>query len=165
MIEERFGISGVSFKNIEQVYNPMLSGTPSMSATHKHLISQGMPVHLADSLAVKYLNGLNDKTVCTIMDFFSGSNSGFDALKKVSSLEQVSLNMVPISRVSSLRKMPKVTPNYRAIRPNVTQAFMPLQSQMASARFFSTPVESVTEEDKPKSNFMDFLKKAEEADA
>jgi hypothetical protein len=98
----------------------MLSGIPSMSATHKHLISQGMPVHLADSLAVKYLNGLNDKTVCTIMDFFSGSNSGFDALKKVSSLEQVSLNMVPISRVSSLRKTPKVTPNYRAIRPNYT---------------------------------------------
>jgi len=36
---------------------------------------------------------------------------------------------------------------------------------MASARFFSTPVEAATEEEKPKSNFMDFLKKGEETDA
>jgi len=36
---------------------------------------------------------------------------------------------------------------------------------MASARFFSTPVEAATEEAKPKSNFMDFLKKGEETDA
>lgn len=35
---------------------------------------------------------------------------------------------------------------------------------MASARFFSSQVEAAIEEEKPKSNFMDFLKKAEETD-
>jgi hypothetical protein len=97
IIEERFGISSVNFKNIEQVYNPMLSGIASMTATHKHLISQGMPVHLADSLAVKYLNSLNGKTVCTVMDLYSSFNQGSNALKQISSLDQVSLNMVPVN--------------------------------------------------------------------
>jgi len=97
IFEERFGITGVNFKNIEQVYNPMLSGIASMTATHKHLINQGMPVHLADSLAVKYLNSMNEKTVCTVMDLFGAPNEGFNAIKQIISLDQVCLNMVPVN--------------------------------------------------------------------
>jgi hypothetical protein len=61
-----------------------------------------MPVHLADSLAKKYLNGLNQKTVCSVLDLFTANNEGFNAIKEIPTMEHVALNMVYPERVSSL---------------------------------------------------------------
>jgi hypothetical protein len=57
-VTDRFGILGVQLNNLEDVYNPMLSGRGSMLDTRSHLIRKGMSSEFADSLAKKYINKL-----------------------------------------------------------------------------------------------------------
>jgi len=66
----------VTLDNIEQVYNPVYTGIASMSETRTFLIQKGMTEELADTLAKRYLNRLeNSQTVSivSIMDLFNSS--------------------------------------------------------------------------------------------
>jgi hypothetical protein len=40
--EENFGIEGITFSNMEQVYSPLLSGFGQMHETRQHLLKNGM---------------------------------------------------------------------------------------------------------------------------
>ena len=95
IMQERFAISGVTFSNLEQVYDPLVSGLPSMAEVRSHLTANGMSHSLADSLAIKYLKGLRNKdraTVCAVVDLFS-DHAAKKALREAG-LPQVALNMV-----------------------------------------------------------------------
>jgi hypothetical protein len=73
---QRFGIKGVSLDNIEQVYNPLISGISSMHATRTFLISKGMTNELADNLARRYINKLESSgQIFSIMDFFNTASN------------------------------------------------------------------------------------------
>lgn len=75
---ERFGIKGVSLDNLEQIYNPLNSGFGSLHATRTHLIQRGMTSDLADSLAKRYLNRLEQSStthIVSLMDLFNSSTS------------------------------------------------------------------------------------------
>ena len=69
---ENFGIEGVSYENIEDVYDPLLSGFGSLHQTHDFLLSQGMKAETSKMLCRKYLNKLasKDNHQCTLMDLF-----------------------------------------------------------------------------------------------
>lgn len=51
----RFGIAGIDYTNLEQVYNPAVSGIGSMSATRAHLLMNGMNQQFADLLNARYI--------------------------------------------------------------------------------------------------------------
>lgn len=48
MVIERYGILGVQLDNLEQLYNPLLSGIGSITETRSYLIQKGMNAALAD---------------------------------------------------------------------------------------------------------------------
>ena len=78
----RFGLSDLSLDNIEQVFNPLVTGFTSMAEARAHLIKRGMTAELADTLARKYIN--NQTQVYTVMDFFEGAkdSTAINALQK-----------------------------------------------------------------------------------
>ena len=98
IFRERYGINGLSYDNIEQVFNPMNSGIPTMGATRDHLVAHGMNPDLADQLSQRYLNRLyreNDYHVCTLMDLFKSAET--DSKRAISrrdlALSDIHLNM------------------------------------------------------------------------
>lgn len=71
IFRERFGIEGLDFSNIEQVYDPFVSGIPSVRATQDFLVKNGMIASMSENLKQKYLDGLKNKNYsCTLMDLF-----------------------------------------------------------------------------------------------
>jgi len=90
----RFGIPGIGYANMEQVYSPYLSGIGSMEGTRNFLVSKGMTPHFAGLLASKYIKGLEEKghTVVSVLDLFNNSGAGFEAVQ--------ALNEVPMSAVA-----------------------------------------------------------------
>ena len=50
-----YGIDGINFSNMEQVYAPAVSGLGSMEKVREHLISKGMSANFADYLAARYI--------------------------------------------------------------------------------------------------------------
>lgn len=75
IFEERFGIKGVSFSNIEQVYNPYMSGIPTMNDTQEFLVKCGMTEKMAEELKGKYLQKVKKQHTVTIMDLFSDAKA------------------------------------------------------------------------------------------
>ena len=64
--------------NIEQVYNPVNTGIASMEDTRTFLIQKGMSAELADSLAKRYLNRIENSEatkIISLMDLFNSSQS------------------------------------------------------------------------------------------
>lgn len=45
MFRENYGIDGITYDNIEDVYNPLLTGFGSLHQTHEYLMSQGMDAY------------------------------------------------------------------------------------------------------------------------
>lgn len=79
-----YGIDGIGFKNIEDVYCPLVSGISSMAETRSYLLKRGMTVQFTDLLAAKYIRKLEDAKdarICTIMDFFDTKKDGFKAMQ------------------------------------------------------------------------------------
>lgn len=77
IVLDRFGVKGVSLDNLEQVYNPLVSGFGTMQAARAHLIKKGMTAELADKLAQRYISKLEQEgsQVYSLMDFFNGKAS------------------------------------------------------------------------------------------
>lgn len=67
---KRFGIEGVSFSNLEQVYSPAISGMGSMAQVRTHLLMNGMTQQFADMLASRYIKKAEEGTIFAIMDLF-----------------------------------------------------------------------------------------------
>jgi len=44
----QYGIDGISFSSIEQVYNPLVTGIATMAQTRAHLVRKGMTPDYAD---------------------------------------------------------------------------------------------------------------------
>ena len=51
----QYGIQGIKYGNLEQVYDPMMTGIGSMFETRKHLLAKGMTPQFADLLAARYI--------------------------------------------------------------------------------------------------------------
>lgn len=67
----RFGLPKLTLDNIEEVYNPQVSGHGSMAETRAFLLQRGMNAELADLLARRYINKLESSSkIYTVMDFF-----------------------------------------------------------------------------------------------
>lgn len=81
VVLDRFGIKGVTLDNLEQVYNPLISGFGTMQAARTHLIKKGMTSELADTLAKRYIAKLEQEgsQIYSVMDFFNSAASS-DAL-------------------------------------------------------------------------------------
>jgi hypothetical protein len=58
IIGEDFGHSQIEWNNIEQVYNPHVSGVYSIEDQKQRLIIAGMSSHLAERLRLLYLSKL-----------------------------------------------------------------------------------------------------------
>lgn len=58
---KRYGIAGVTLDEMEQVYNPIVSGIGSMQETREFLVSRGMSTAQADHLARQYIQRLEGK--------------------------------------------------------------------------------------------------------
>ena len=56
MFRNVYGLNGITYNNIEQVYNPLVSGVGSLNKQKQKLVSQGMPLAQADYLRRKYLS-------------------------------------------------------------------------------------------------------------
>ena len=79
---QRFGLKGVTLDNLEQVYNPLVSGFANMAETRAFLIKRGgMTSQLADNLAKRYINKVEQEgTVFSVMDLFNGDAKSLDLL-------------------------------------------------------------------------------------
>jgi hypothetical protein len=53
--EDYFGIKGITYDTLAQVYNPHHSGIPSLARTRDHLVANGMSDSFASELLNKYL--------------------------------------------------------------------------------------------------------------
>lgn len=56
----RFGIKGMNYANLEQVYNPLVSGFGTMQDARSHLLKNGMTQQFTDLLAARYIRKLED---------------------------------------------------------------------------------------------------------
>lgn len=77
-VEERYGYSNIGLENLEELYNPAVTGIFDMVSNRRHLMEKGMTADFADLLAKRYitkaevckeLNG--NAHVCSIMDLFN----------------------------------------------------------------------------------------------
>ena len=56
IVSEDFGHSEISWNNIEQVFNPYVSGVSSLEEQKQRLVAAGMSFDLADELRRQYLS-------------------------------------------------------------------------------------------------------------
>lgn len=94
IFREGFAIEGINYDNIEQVYNPLLTGLGSLHATHEYLMSQGMSPDTSNMLCRKYLNQLaqTENHQCTLMDLFCDQTSKNALHRPGTDLRSVALN-------------------------------------------------------------------------
>ncbi len=87
---------------MEQVYAPHVSGLGTMEATRQFLVSKGMTPHFAGLLASKYIKGLEEKSVSSLIDLFSSKTSGFETLQALAEapMKAVAVNYLPIGQLS-----------------------------------------------------------------
>lgn len=58
IFREGLAIEGIDYDNIEQVYNPLITGLGSLHATHEYLLTHGISAETSQMLCRKYLNQL-----------------------------------------------------------------------------------------------------------
>ena len=76
MFRNGYGLNGITYNNIEQVYNPLVSGVGSLHKQKQKLVSQGMPLALADHLCRKYLSEVSESSnVFALMDLFTSKEA------------------------------------------------------------------------------------------
>jgi hypothetical protein len=75
--KDGFGMEGIDYENVEQVYDPMRTGCGSLYAANRYLVSQGMSPEMSRELCRRYLNKLAEKGNhhCSLMDFFCDRES------------------------------------------------------------------------------------------
>lgn len=150
-------MEGVGIDNLEDVFNPVIGGFASISATRDHLINNGMTPALADQLVGKYLSkGRREGHVCSLMDLFTSAESK-RALNKCKSFEPVLLNFVTLQP-----NLPVHQVNQRHLATRM-QPIRPLGVPSVMARMFSTDYSNDDGEVK-KGKFFEFIKKAEKVD-
>ena len=88
-IMERFGFKGISLDNIEDVFNPSISGIGNMQATRSYLIQRGMTEQLVDKLARRYIQKVEASAnvkIFSLMDLFDSKSDALSALISLPSL-------------------------------------------------------------------------------
>lgn len=98
-----YGIDGINFANMEEVYNPLVSGLGSMHKVRQHLLSRGMTAQFTDILAAKYIKKVEENdSIFTIMDFFSTNRDSFKAMDTLSkaAMYNVRLNYTTLPNFS-----------------------------------------------------------------
>ena len=76
IIEEDFGHAEIGWNNIEQLYNPHVSGVYSIDDQKRRLVAAGMSVNLAEELSRQYLSKLGRQSrLFSLMDFFSSERA------------------------------------------------------------------------------------------
>lgn len=58
IVREDLGHDDISWSNVEQVFNPYMSGVSTMVQQRERLVSAGMSVKLAETLQRDYLNSV-----------------------------------------------------------------------------------------------------------
>lgn len=58
LFAQSYGIEGIDYENIEEVYNPLRSGFGSLHKTHEFLMSKGIKAETSKMLCRRYLNKL-----------------------------------------------------------------------------------------------------------
>ena len=61
IFREGYGIDGITYDNVEEVYNPLRTGFGSLYETHHYLLSMGMKADMSQTLCRRYLNKLASK--------------------------------------------------------------------------------------------------------
>ena len=172
IVGQDYGHADIGWNNIEQVFNPHVSGMCSIEAQKQRLVAAGMSVNLVEELSKQYLSKLNQQsTVHTIMDFFSNDRAKRTLHNQSVDMKNICLNYEGnrrASRVSSIRSgikshalasLGRIAP----VRP----------MNMLTARQFSTnqadtdTSESEKEEEEEKEatgRFFKFLETAEKLD-
>lgn len=104
MFLQVYGIDGIRFANMEQVYSPIVSGMGSMAKVREHLIERGMTANFADLLAARYIKKQEEgASIFTLMDFFDTNKDGFRAMRLLAEtdLSAISLNYNTLSSYSN----------------------------------------------------------------
>lgn len=74
--EEHYGIEGITYDNIEQVYNPKISGIQTLAETRDYLIQHGMTDSLTEQLLQQYLRKVTESSqIFSLLDLFSCSKA------------------------------------------------------------------------------------------
>ena len=87
----------VNLNNIEELFNPLVSGFTSLDKARQHYIEKGMSARTADSIMHRYVALSEEKgNIYSIMDFYDSKRdaSGSNALHNVNSLQNVRLNYI-----------------------------------------------------------------------
>lgn len=95
-ILERFGFKGVTLDNIEDVFNPSVSGIGSMQATRTYLIQRGMSEELVDKLARRYIQKVESSAnvkIFSLMDLFDSKNEALTALLALPTMSHSGLHL------------------------------------------------------------------------
>lgn len=72
MIRSQFGIKGITFDNLEQLYNAQLTGYETLHETRDFLLQHGMSDRMADRLMKRYLQKVRDESdIYSLIDLFN----------------------------------------------------------------------------------------------
>lgn len=120
---KNFGIDGISYENIEDVYDPLHTGFGSLQKIHEYLLSMGMNPETSRMLCRKYLNKLasKDNHQCTLMDLFTNQESKNALHRYGTDLRTVFLNFqssdpkLSLDRDASFPRMPASVGPYKSI--------------------------------------------------
>lgn len=156
LMQRQFGIKGITFDNIEDVYNRHVTGLKTLAETRDYLTERGMSDTWAEKLMFQYLRKVSSEShICTILDLFSNPES------------KGHLNRAPITEIyANYVNMHRLTPGLLIQDLYQQSKFKPV----APVRMFSTMFSKVEskptslEEEKKANAFLDFIKQAEEID-
>ena len=179
-MSESYGIAGVSIDNIEQVFNPYVSGVAQLAEQRQRLVSAGMSVELADSLLKQYLNKVTrEGNVFSLIDFFVNREAKEALHSPHLAMKDVCLNFatsrpqyatvrqaVSAATVSSATRMRPVTPGQGLLGGIQARLFSTSTKSSSSSESSSdSSSDSEQEEKSPqKGRFFKFLETAETLD-
>ena len=76
MVKENYGFEGISFDNIEQLFNPKFTKIGSIQETVDYLVQRGMSYSLAKKLLQQYLNKIEaSSNIYDLIDLFTDSRA------------------------------------------------------------------------------------------
>ncbi len=76
LMQQQYGLMGINFDNIEDVYNTHITGLKTLAETRDYLIERGMSDSFAEKLLYQYLRKISANShICSLLDLFTDAES------------------------------------------------------------------------------------------
>ena len=158
LMQQQYGLMGINFDNIEDVYNTHVTGLKTLAETRDYLIERGMSDSFAEKLMYQYLRKIAGHShICSLLDLFTDADS------------KGHLNRAPITEIyANYVNMHALTPGLLKqdlYQQSKFKPIAPMNVRMFSSMFADVKVKQTSLDDEKKANkFLEFIKTAEEID-